>query len=74
MPLAALRVVQLLALPIEQQAVVVAFAAMPTAASSYGLAVRRGGHGGCVAGLVSLSTRIAMALLSATLVVLRSVQ
>jgi predicted permease len=74
MPLAALLVVQLLALPIEQQAVVVAFAAMPTSASSYVLAVRMGGHGGFVAGLVSLSTLIAMALLPATLVVLRSVQ
>ena len=58
----ALLVVQgvLLGLPPGQQAVVVAFAALPTASSAYVLAARMGGHGGYVAGLVTLSTLIAM--------------
>ncbi len=47
-------------LPAGQQAVLMAFAAMPTASSSYVLAVRMGGHGPYVAGLVTLSTLIAM--------------
>jgi predicted permease len=74
MPLAALLIVQLLALPTAQQAVLVAFAAMPTSASAYVLAARMGGHGGYVAGLVSLSTLIAMAALPATLALLRALQ
>ena len=43
-----------------QQAVVVAFAALPTSAASYVLAVRMGGHGPYVAGLVTVSTLLAM--------------
>ena len=39
----------------------VAFAAMPTASSAYVLAVRMGGHGGYVAGLVTVSTLLGMA-------------
>jgi predicted permease len=41
--------------PLETM-VVVMFAAMPTASSAYVLAVRMGGDGPYVAGLVSLST------------------
>jgi predicted permease len=71
LPLAAISMVLLLGLPPAQQAVVVAFAAMPTASSSYVLAVRMGGHGGFVAGLVTVSTLIAMAGLPLALVLLR---
>ena len=50
-----------LGLPPGQQAIVVAFAAMPTASSAYVLAVRMGGHGPFTAGLVTVSTLIGMA-------------
>jgi len=56
-----------LALPPAQQMVVVAFAAMPTAGSAYILATRMGGHGAFVAGLVTLSTLLAMVGLPASL-------
>lgn len=61
--LPALAVVLVLAagLPPSQQVVVVAFAALPTSSSAYVLAVRMGGHGPYVAGLVTLSTLVAMA-------------
>ncbi len=59
-----------LALPPPQQAIVVAFAAMPTASSAYVLAARMGGHGGYVAGLVTLSTLIGMAGLPLALLAL----
>ena len=62
-----------LQLPAAQQAVVVAFAAMPTASSAYVLAVRMGGHGGYVAGLVTVSTLIAMAGLPLALLALKLV-
>ena len=61
LPLAAIPLVLALGLPPAQQAVVVAFAAMPTASSAYVLAVRMGGHGSYVAGLVTVSTLLAMA-------------
>ena len=48
-------------LPKGQQAILMAFAAMPTASSAYVLAVRMGGHAGFVAGLVTVSTLLAMA-------------
>ena len=73
MPLAAALLVHVLDLPRAQQTIVVAFAAMPTASSAYVLAVRMGGHGGFVAGLVSLSTVIAMLMLPATLALLHAV-
>lgn len=63
LPALALGAVMLLALPTGQQAVLVAFAALPTASSAYVLAVRMGGHGGYTAGLVSLSTLIGMVAL-----------
>lgn len=47
-------------LPAGQQAVIVAFAAMPTASSAYVLAARLGGNGSYVAGLVTVSTLLAM--------------
>jgi predicted permease len=50
----------LLKMPPQQQAVLVAFAALPTASSCYVLAARMGGDGGFVAGLVTLSTLIGM--------------
>ncbi len=72
MPLTALLMVRALDLPLPQQLIVVAFCAMPTASSAYVLAVRMGGHGGFVAGLVSLSTLIAMLALPATLALLEA--
>ena len=49
-----------LALPTAQALVLVSFAAMPTASSAYVLATRMGGHGPYVAGLVTVSTLLAM--------------
>ena len=73
LPLLAVALVVALGLPPAQQAVLVAFAALPTASSAYVLAARMGGHGGFVAGLVTLSTLIAMAGLPLALLLLRSV-
>lgn len=67
LPLTAIALVIALRLPPLQQAVIVAFAAMPTAGSAYVLAVRMGGHGAYVAGLVTVSTLLAMAGLPAAL-------
>lgn len=50
----------LLQLPQPQRLLLLAFAAMPTASSAYVLAVRMGGDGGFVAGLVTLSTLLGM--------------
>ncbi len=60
LPLVALGLSSLLMLPPTQRAVVLAFAALPTASSAYVLAVRMGGHGPFVAGLVTLSTLLGM--------------
>jgi predicted permease len=49
-----------LGLPALHQQLLVAFAALPTASSAYVLAVRLGGHGAYVAGLVTVSTLLAM--------------
>ena len=62
-----------LGLPPAQQAVVVAFAALPTAASAYVLAVRMGGNGQYVAGLITVSTVIGMAGLPLALAALQAV-
>lgn len=70
LPLFAIVLVLTLPLPPEQQAVVVAFAALPTASSAYVLAVRMGGNGAFVSGLVTLSTLIAMAGLPLALALL----
>ena len=72
LPALAIFLVIALALPPGQQAIVVAFAALPTASSAYVLAVRMGGHGGYVAGLVTVSTLLAMAGLPAALALLRA--
>jgi malonate transporter and related proteins len=60
LPAAAIALVVWLDLPLAQQAVIVAFAALPSAPSSYVLAVRMGGHGAYVAGLITVSTLLAM--------------
>lgn len=44
-----------------QHGILVAFAALPTASSAYVLAVRMGGHGAFVAGLITVSTLLGMA-------------
>lgn len=48
-----------------QRDLAILFAAMPTATSSYILAVRMGGNGPLTAGLVSLSTLVSMATITA---------
>jgi len=70
LPAFAIALVLALRLPPAQQAVIVAFAAMPTASSAYVLATRMGGHGGYVAGLVTVSTLLAMPGLPLALLVL----
>jgi malonate transporter and related proteins len=72
LPLFGIALVIALGLPPAQQAIVVAFAAMPTASSAYVLAVRMGGHGAFTAGLVTLSTLIGMAGLPLALMALRA--
>lgn len=54
-------------LPALQLTVLLAFAAMPTASSCYVLAVRMGGNGPFVAGLVTVSTLLGMLTLPAWL-------
>jgi predicted permease len=71
LPVVALLLVSVMQLPPGQQAIVVAFAAMPTASSAYVLAVRMGGHGGFAAGLVTLSTLLGMVALPLWLAVWR---
>lgn len=73
MPAAALALTVALKLPPAQQTVVVVFAALPTASSAYVLAVRMGGHGPYVAGLVTVSTLVAMAGLPLVLALLRAI-
>ena len=60
LPLIAWGLASWLTLTPTQHAVVLAFAALPTASSAYVLAVRMGGHGPFVAGLVTLSTLLGM--------------
>ena len=60
LPLLALGLAVLLQLSIPQRALLLMFAALPTASSAYVLAVRMGGHGPFVAGLVTSSTLLAM--------------
>jgi len=74
LPLLAIGMVLGLDMPPAQQAVVVAFAAMPTASSAYVLAVRMGGHGGYVAGLVTVSTLIGMLGLPLSLMALSALR
>lgn len=51
----------MLGLPPAQHAILVTFGALPTASSAYVLAVRMGGHGPFVAGLITVSTLLGMA-------------
>jgi predicted permease len=74
LPVVALALVHLLGVPPAQQAIVVAFAAMPTASSAYVLAVRMGGNGGYVAGLVTVSTLLGMVSIPLWVAVLRWAQ
>lgn len=60
LPLIALGLSMWIGLPPAQHAVVLAFAALPTASSAYVLATRMGGHGPFVAGLVTMSTLLGM--------------
>lgn len=61
LPAAALAGGAMLGLPPAQQAILMVFGALPTASSAYVLAVRMGGHGPFVAGLITVSTLIGMA-------------
>ena len=70
LPAVAIALVLALKLPPPQQLVLVAFAAVPTASSAYVLAVRMGGHGGYVAGLVTMSTLLGLVSVPAALLVL----
>jgi malonate transporter and related proteins len=70
LPVAAIALVLALGLPPAQQAVVVTFAALPTASSAYVLAVRMGGHGPYVASLVTVSTLLGMVSLPLALTAL----
>lgn len=67
LPAFALGLGLVIGLPPAQWTVLVAFAAMPTASSAYVLAVRMGGDGPFVAGLVTLSTLLGMLTLPAWL-------
>ena len=73
LPAAAIVMVVALRMPPAQQAIVVAFAALPTASSAYVLAARMGGDGSFVAGLVTLSTLIGMAGLPLALLILQAI-
>ncbi len=74
LPALAIAAVIRLDLPPAQQTVIVAFAAMPTASSAYVLAARMGGNGAYVAGLVTISTLLAMAGLPSALAVLAALR
>lgn len=63
LPLVAIALGPWLGLPAPQAALLIAFAALPTASSAYVLAVRMGGNGPFVAGLVTVSTLLGMIVL-----------
>lgn len=71
LPLLSLALAAALELPPAQGALLLIFAALPTASSAYVLAVRMGGNGPFVAGLVTLSTLLAMVTVPLWLAVLR---
>jgi len=60
MPIVALALCGAMALDAAPRAIVVLFAALPTSPASYVLAARMGGDGPFVAGLVTVSTLLAM--------------
>jgi malonate transporter and related proteins len=70
-PLVALGLARLLRLDTAQSTVLLAFSALPTASSAYVLAARMGYNGAYVAGLVTLSTLLALLSLPFALGVLR---
>jgi malonate transporter and related proteins len=70
-PLIAMALARLLRLDGNQTAVLLAFSALPTASSAYVLAARMGYNGAYVAGLVTLSTLLALLSLPFALGVLR---
>jgi hypothetical protein len=72
LPLLAIGLTVALQLPPLQAQMLVAFAAMPTASSAYVLAVRMGGHGPFVAGLVTLSMLLCTLTLPLWLAVLQA--
>ena len=71
MPLAAFGLAKLFRLDAVQTTVLLAFSALPTASSCYVLATRMGYNGAYVAGLVTLSTMLALVSLPFALGVLR---
>ncbi len=74
LPAVAIGLGALLALPLEQRTIIVAFAALPTAPSAYVLAVRMGGNGPFVAGLVTVSTMLCAISVPLWLAVLAAMQ
>jgi malonate transporter len=70
LPLIALGLAMWLDLTGSQRAILLMFAALPTASSAYVLAARMGGNGPYVAGLVTLSTLLGMLSLPLWLLVL----
>ncbi|MDC8785286.1 AEC family transporter [Roseateles koreensis] len=72
-PLIALVFALMLNLPAEQRLLLLIFSTLPTASSCYVLAMRMGGNGAFVAGLVTLSTLIAMLAMPLSLLMLRLV-
>ncbi len=74
LPVVAIALAIKMGLPPAQQAVIVAFAAMPTASSAYVLAARMGGNSAYVAGLVTVSTLLAMVGLPAALMSLAALR
>jgi predicted permease len=70
-PLAGFALARVFRLDATQTAVLLAFSALPTASSAYVLAARMGYNGAYVAGLVTLSTLLAMLSLPFALGVLR---
>ena len=74
LPAVALGLTLALHLAPEQAVVVVLFAALPTASSTYVLAARMGGDGGFVAGLVTVSTVLGMISIPLWLAVLALVE
>jgi hypothetical protein len=74
MPAAALALVLIAPLAPVQKLVLVLFAAVPTASSAYVLAARLGGHASFVAGLVTVSTMLAMLTVPAALAALAALE
>ncbi|MEO7056430.1 MAG: AEC family transporter [Caldimonas sp.] len=72
LPVVALGLSALLALPPAQASIVVLFASLPTASSAYVLAARMGGDGSFVAGIVTVSTLLGMISVPLWLAVLQA--